>query len=157
MDCLVLRARLKHVRAVLTAPSQLANAVLAANTASPWTALALQDMRTIKRRLPGKFASLGDPAEDADGWRGLIAEHPSEWKALVNMLAFPDSLADPSKAKGTYPLENRPADLGGRHPCVECAFTCPSARALATHARLMHGRPTGVSHWVGQDAKCLVC
>ena len=93
VQCLVMRARLRTLPAVLACELTALRAMLAATaprggTRMAWTEQVRQDLSDVARLLPEKLGSLGSPLDRARDWSKMIAEFPKEWHSIVGMIHF---------------------------------------------------------------------
>ena len=118
----------------------------------PWTMLLLEDLSILRSALPRVFGSLPPPAVDAGPYWEIASKFPQEWCQIVN--EYFTSQDDPGRLK-------RPACVDSHQSALRCS-KCrrgpfSSAKALAQHELVAHGKRTPVSAFVGAWKRCPVC
>ena len=132
IECLALRARLKHFGSIVrNAPTAL-RALLQFRSPSgkmmAWTEQLLRDFKWIWARLP-QLSRMPDPGEDFEEWKNLLVSFPQEWSEIVSKVHFTESSRDKDMHQPAVALN---------HACDQCGKAFPTAKALLQHCRVSH-------------------
>ena len=156
LDCFLRRRRLKYLSRLAGVDLPALHALLQADDGRgnrmPWAMLLLEDLSMLRSALPRVFGSLPHPAVDASPYWEIASKFPQEWCQIVN--EYFTSQDDPGRLKRPACVDSHPSALR----CSKCRRgPFSSAKALAQHELVAHGKRTPVSAFVGAWKRCPVC
>ena len=153
MSCLLVKARLRHLkRLIATGPKPLI-ALLALRykgLSLPWVSLILKDLQLIWKSV-SLCSGLGDPRTSFHDWISFMRDGP-RWKSALASLCFIDEL---------HALEQDTLDVVQQghlsFKCSSCSKTFATARARDAHARVAHQTKVPQRFFTNAHGTCQVC
>ena len=155
IDCVLIKCRLRYFARLITRGPDALKAVLGTKcrgTHMPWSCQMLEDMRTLHAHVPAANSLLPEPSLDHADWGDFIKDNPSMWDDCVEALFFSNSALDKRTCSDQCP------DV--QHKCPHCVDPKPcfkTAKALATHNRVIHGFRSPMRFYASEKGVCPVC
>ena len=123
---------------------------LSARSEGSWPQLVCDDFNWLSKRMPQRFADLGEPATHVADWLHMVTTYGKRWNTLVSLLCrsrdpLSDGVACPPVIGSSVVEVQR---------CLYCTFSSFDIAAMRTHMYRKHGYRNPARLYIASNNIC---